>query len=240
VSWRRELLGGLLFLGLLALLSFAHLAWGGRPLARLLQSELYALLGGRLSSGSLPSADPLVAVLARENARLNELLALRARLPGATQAALVTRREPETWWTSMEVEFAISGPPPKGTAVVLSAQGLLGTLESQAIVVSEEGGQAFCRGTVALLSSPKSQLSVVVGESQSPFLLEGRGGASFALRPVTSGAARAISSGEAVQTSGLGKLYSKGLQVAQVDRDTRWATFSALAGTPSEVLLWWR
>lgn len=241
MSWKSELGQGLGMLALLALLSFGHLVWGGEPLPVLLQRNLYVLAGGRFARQAPPAPpDPLISVLGAENERLNELLALRSRLPGTAYAAVVVRREPETWWRELEVEFAIAGPPPQGTAIVLTPQGLIGTLDDDALVVVQEAGQTFCRGTIRLLSSPETQLSVVVGEGEADFLLEGRGGAEFALRPVTSGAAKAIAPGDAVQTSGLGKLYSKGLQVAQVSRDARLAFFSSLASTPPEVLLWWR
>jgi cell shape-determining protein MreC len=228
-------------LALLALVSFGHLAWGGAPLPTLLQRNLYLLAGGRFFQKA-PAAppDPLIAMLGTENERLHELLALRSRLPGKANAAVVARREPETWWSELVVEFAVTGPAPTGTAIVLTPQGLIGTLESDALVVVREAGQTFCRGTVRLLSSQETQLSVVVGEGESAFLLEGRGGSELALRPLTSGAEKAISPGDPVQTSGLGKLYSKGLQVAQVARDPHLAMFTSLASTPPEVLLWWR
>lgn len=243
MSWRTEILSALALLGVLAIASFAHLAWGGQPLATLLHRNLYVLVGGRLAVApdSAAQPDPRVRLLGDENRRLHELLALRSRLPGVAHAAVVARREPDTWWSELEVEFAIpSAPPPPGTAMVLTPHGLVGTLDSDALVMVEEAGRSFYRGKVSLLSSPQTQLSVVVGEGESPFLLEARGGASFALRPVTSGAGKAVAPGDPVQTSGLGKLYSKGLQVAQVDKDTRWAVFSTLQATPSEVLLWWR
>ena len=186
--------------------------------------------------------DPLLNVLGEENERLHELLALRSRLPGVAQAAKVVRREPDTWWTQLEVEFAAppADLPATGTAIVLTPQGLIGTLESDELLVIKEQGQTFCRGTVALLSSQETQLSVVVGEQQAPFLLEGKGGLDFALRPVVSGAEKAIATGDSVLTSGLGQLYSKGLQVGIVGKDSQRATFTACASTPDEVLLWWR
>jgi cell shape-determining protein MreC len=233
----------LILLGVLSAVSFSHLAWDGRPLPALLQRNFYVLLGGRLADPlSSQQPDPLAEALGQENKRLHELLALRSRLPGVTQAATVVRREPETWWNVLEVEFAlaVSGPPPQATAIVLTPQGLIGTLETRSLIVVTENGQSFCRGTVNLLSSPETQLSVVVGEQQAPFLLEGRGGADFALRPVTSVAEKSVVSGDPVQTSGLGQLYSKGLLVGVVSKDSRWAKFSTCAATPSEVLLWWR
>lgn len=184
----------------------------------------------------------MVTVLGEENERLHQLLALRGRLPGVVQAARVVRREPDTWWETMEIELALSaqGPPPPGTAVVLTAQGLIGRLEGKSLVLVEQGPDSYYRGTIHLLSSSETQLSVVVGEEESPFLLEGRGGADFGLRPVTSGAEKTVGPGDAVQTSGLGHLYSKGLQVAVVGGDPHWAVFSSCATTPAEVVLWWR
>lgn len=231
-------------LGLLLLLtavSFGHLAVGGQPFPTLLRNNLYVLLGGRhLAERESPQQDPLVAVLSQENQRLHEQLSLRARLPGEARVAQVVRREPETWWGSLEVEFAGSPPSPRGTAVVLTSQGLIGSLDGSAVTIVGEGDRSFCRGTVVLLSSPESQLSVVVGETQAPFLLQGRGGDLFTLKPVTSGAERAIAAGDSVLTSGLGQLYSQGLKVGLVTRDGKGATFSPCAFTPSEVVLWWR
>jgi cell shape-determining protein MreC len=243
VKWRSELLTTLALLVLLGAISFAHLAWNGQPLLRLLHHNFYVLLGGRVAAVA-PSdqPDPLLTVLGEENERLHQLLALRSRLPGVAQAAKVVRREPDTWWTQLEVEF-VANPadlPATGTAIVLTPQGLIGTLESDQLVVIKGQAQAFYRGTVALLSSPETQLSVVVGEEEAPFLLEGKGGLDFALRPVVSGAENAIAAGDSVLTSGLGQLYSKGLQVGTVGKDSQRATFSTCASTPDEVLLWWR
>ena len=243
MKWRNELISVFGILVVLAVLSFGHRAWGGVPLASVLQHQLFSLLGGSMAAqSSSRGPDPLVAVLGQENERLHQQLALRARLPGVVQFAQVVRREPETWWTSVEVELALStqGPPPSHTAVVLTPQGLIGTLEGKDLVMVEQGPQSYYRGTVHLLSSPETQLSVTVGQNEAPFLLEGRGGPEFAMRPVTSGAEKTVEPGDAVQTSGLGRLYSKGLQVAVVGGDLRWAGFSSCASTPAEVVLWWR
>ncbi len=241
MNWRRELW---LVLGLCALwggLSYAHLLWGGRPLARQAQHALYGLLGGR--AGKLPASrpDPMRETLAGENQRLHALLALRSRMPGTATAAAVTRREPDTWWSELTLEFSPpKGGLPQGTAMVLTPQGLIGTVEPEAIRSLRSGQGIYCQATVRLLSSAETQLSVVVGDSRAPFLLEGKGGAEFTLRPVTSEAEKGVQTGDVVLTSGLGQLYSAGLQVALVGKNPRRADFSSLNASPAEVLLWWR
>lgn len=239
---KREAATTLVLLLLLLVVSFGHLVWGGQPLPQLLQRNLFTLLGGRFTPPAVGTlSDPLVATLSQENQRLHQQLSLRARLPDTAQIALVVRREPETWWSAMEVEFGEAPPPGKETAVVLSAQGLIGSLDASTVILRKQvGGGSAARGTVVLLSSPETQLSVVVGPSEAPFLLQGRGGNQFSLKPVTSGADKTISPGDSVVTSGLGQLYSKGLQVATVSRDGKGAVFSSCAATPSEVVLWWR
>lgn len=241
MRWKTGGLSLLVMLVTLGVLSFSHLVWGGRPLAEVWQQNLYVLLGGRsITVPTNASSDPVRQVLAEENRRLRETLALSSRLPGTVLAARVARREPQTWWSQLQVEFVIPGgktvPAP---AIVLTPQGVIGRLEHDSVATFEEGGQMLARGTVELLSSPQTQLSVVVGEKETPFLLEGRGGSELALRPVTSGAPTSIAVGEPIVTSGLGTLYSRGLQVAVV-KDASWATFTSCSSTPAEVLLWWR
>lgn len=243
MNWRRELALLVLLASIWGGLSFGHLAWGGQPLSRAVQRGLYGLLGGRAASGPAERpADPSRDVLRQENERLHELLALRSRLPGVSAAAAVLRREPDTWWSELLIEFS---PPseglPKGTAVVLTPQGLIGTVEADQVRrLQGDSGRPICQATVRLLSSADTQLSVAVGSAQAPFLLEGKGAAEFALRPVTSEAEKQALPGDAVLTSGLGRLYSKGLQVGVVGKNSRRATFSTLAATPAEVVLWWR
>lgn len=238
----REGLRLLLVAGLLAALSFTP-GPQSQSLPKWLSHRFYLAVGGRLAPPRTPpAADPLRGVLQAENDRLHALLALSERLPGEVRSAWVARREPDRWWRDLEVEIPIAGPPPpNGVALVLTTEGLIGTLESQRLLLSKIGGRTLARGTVTLLSAPGHQLSVVAGPGEQPFLLEGRGGANLALRPISGGAEKEVSPGDAVLTSGLGRLYrSRGLVVGEVDSDVHWARFSALASTPSEVLLWWR
>ena len=231
---------------LLATVSFDHVVTGGQAWPRRISQGFYLLLGGRWLPTSENQqgrvADPLRAAVERENERLSSLLALDGRLTGERRAARVVRREPDRWWSELEIEFPILGPaPPRGTALVLTPQGLIGTLESERFVLGEVQGVRVARGTVSLLSGAGHQLSVMVGPDEQPFLLEGRGGPGLALRPVSGAAEKSVMMGDPVVTSGLGNLYrSRGLPIAQVEEDVHWARFSALASTPSEVVLWWR
>lgn len=245
MKWKGELVTFVLMAAVLCAVSFSHLAWGGRSLPKSVQQNVYVLLGGRISA-SQPARgqDPVTGVLLEENRRLHELLALRARLEGRVVSADVTRREPETWWSELEVEFELpESPSPwwkEKAAVVLTSRGAIGRLEGETVSLSRTArGQSLARGTVTLLSSPQTQLSVVVGEKATPFLLEGKGTGELALRPVVSGAESLIGAGDPVVTAGLGQLYSQGLQVGLV-KDAKWATFTSCASTPAEVLLWWR
>ena len=228
---------------LLAALSLLFAPGGQVRLAAWLSHHLHLAVRGRSAPPpSLLAADPLRSVLQAENDRLHALLSLRERLSGEVRAARVVRREPDLWWTELVVEMRVAGSaPPHGTALVITPEGLIGTLESRHMIVVGEGESKLARGTVKLLSAPGHQLSVMVGPSEQPFLLEGRGDARLALRPVSGGAEKEILPGDAVVTSGLGRIYSsRGLRVAAVDSDTHWARFSALSATPAEVLLWWR
>lgn len=228
---------------LLAAVSFAHLSVGGQAWPRRISQGFYHLLGGRWTeSSAVRGTDPLRAVVERENERLSSLLALEGRLTGERRAARVVRREPDRWWSELEIEFPILGPaPPSGTALVLTPGGLIGALESEHLLIADVKGERVARGTVSLLSGAGHQLSVVVGPDEQPFLLEGRGGSSLALRPVSGAAEKSVVGGDPVVTSGLGNLYrSRGLPIAQVEEDVHWARFSALTSTPSEVILWWR
>ncbi len=245
----REGLRLLIVAGLLAALSFTPAPQSQSPprtrstMVQWLSHRFYLAVGGRLAPPRNPPAtDPLRGVLRAENDRLHALLALGQRLPGEVRTAWVVRREPDRWWRDLEVEIPILGPPPpNGAALVLTSEGLIGTLESQRLVMARIGERTLARGTVTLLSAPGHQLSVVTGPGEQPFLLEGRGGANLALRPISGGAEKEIIPGDAVLTSGLGRLYrSRGLVIGEVDSDVHWARFSTMASTPSEVLLWWR
>ncbi len=231
---------------LLASVSLGHLVSGGQPWPRRISQGFYLLVGGRWNSSegvtNARAADPLRVALEQENQRLSSLLALDGRLSGERRAAKVVRREPERWWSELEVEFPVQGSvPPSGAALVLTPEGLIGTVENDRIVLKESSGKVFARATVSLLSGAGHQLSVGVGPDEQPFLLEGRGGASLALRAVNGTAEKSVLPGDVVVTSGLGTVYrSRGLPIARVDGDVRWAKFSALSSTPSEVLVWWR
>jgi hypothetical protein len=238
MSYRTELMASLGVLAVLGVVSFGHLLWGGTPAARLWHDKLYTVLGGRIEAQQPgPARENVTAALQSENQRLHQLLGLKARLPGFTQAARVVRREPDTWWEALELEFAQPTQPlPQGVALVLSSQGLIGTLDTADLTHKDE----VYRGRAILLSSSRTQLSVIVGEREAPFLLQGRGGAELALRPVTSGAEKGVSMGDSVLTSGLGQLYSRGLLIGHVGREPGVAIFSACASSPPEVVLWWR
>lgn len=239
---RKELLGALATL--VFLLAFSWPFLGTDHDASILGAAdraIYILAGGRFQAPPPAGSYPVSSLLREENASLHQLLSLRSRLSGRVLAARVTRRDPDTWWSYLTVEFlSPQAPPPKATAVVITPQGVIGSLDSADILIVQSGDERFCRGRVRLLSSPETQLSAVVGNLESPFLLEGRGGPALSLRPVTSGAEDQIQESDGVRTSGLGDLYSKGLQVGTVDKDRHFASFTALPSTPVEVLIWWR
>ncbi len=239
---KNELLGALLTLLVLLVFSWPFLANSPETsLFALADRALYSLAGGRFHTPPSARTYPVSSSIREENASLHQLLSLRSRLSGQVVAARVTRRDPDSWWSFLTVEFdSPEANPPKETAMVLTPQGVIGSLDNADIVLVQSGDERFFRGRVRLLSSPETQLSVVVGDRQSPFLLEGRGGPALSLRPVTSGAEDQIVESDGVRTSGLGHLYSKGLQVGTVDKDRQFATFTALPSTPAEVLIWWR
>lgn len=243
MNWRRELGIGLA-LGILlwAVSSFLSTQWGRIATFRARQC-FYGLLGAQ----SDKAADPLdkhyalpLNVLIDENKRLNELLSLSDRVSSRAIGARTLARDPNTWWSQLLVEFKLEGKPPKGIALVLTPQGAIGTLDSRTVILSGDESTLYCLGTVSLLSSAKTQLSVEIGESRIPFLLEGRGGPTFSLRPILNGGEARVRPGDLIYSSEPSKIFTRGLPLGRVEEDVRWGSFTSLGGTPSEVLLWWK
>lgn len=243
MSWRRELSIGLALVVLLwAISSFLSTEWGRRTTFKARQC-FYGLLGAQGDE----AADRLVQgytlplnVLIDENKRLNELLSLSHRVSARAIGARTLVREPNTWWSQLLVEFKLEGKPPKGIALVLTPQGAIGTLDSRTVILSGDESARYCFGTVSLLSSAKTQLAVEIGESRIPFLLEGRGGPTFSLRPILNGGEARVRSGDLIYSAEPSKIFARGLPLGRVEEDVRWGSFTSLDGTPSEVLLWWK
>lgn len=207
----------------------------GEGLSSHLSTLARQLLGARFDHSQRESRSyPISAAVKAENSRLYELLSLGKRLDGVTAVALVSRRDPDSWWARMTVEFA-SPQRPQTTAMVLTPGGVIGSLDPQSIVELEPDVYS---ARVELLTAPTAQLSVLAGERELPFLLEGRGSSQFKLRAVTS--ETAPQDGGTVKTAGLGEVFARGLVVGQLNPKSGGATATPLAHTPSEVLLWWR
>lgn len=192
----------------------------------------------RHTSGEKPPAGrfPVDPVLAEENARLQGLLSLSKRLEGQTVLARVTNRAPDSWWSQMGLVLEGESELPSGTAMVLTAEGLLGTVSEGSFHTAQ--GRTFAKAD--LLTTPGRQISVLVGIKERPYLLQGQGTEFFSLRAVTSNQAT-LSPGAVVKTAGQGQQLARGLVVGQVTTSKETATLAqAPAATPAEVLLWWR
>lgn len=224
----------------LGLLQVVFLKLSGQELSQTLNRGCRQLLGAHYEEAQISNRSNyrLPEALSAENSRLHGLTALAERVHGRADVARVARRDADNWWAQMTVEFT-ADEPPQGTAMVLTPGGVVGSLLSESVVLLSAGQPAVYSGQVDLLTAPGSQVSVLVGDDEVPYLLEGTGAKSLRLRPVTSGQPPSAP-GTSVKTAGLGEIFARDMVVAKVEKSAKSMAATPLESTPSEVLLWWR
>lgn len=140
---------------------------------------------------------------AQETARLRALLQFKEQHPYRTLAARVIGRDPGRWFSTVLVDRGAADGVSRNDPVVTS-DGLVGH------VIETAGGWA----RVLLVQDPRSAVGVVVERSREAGVAEGRGRSLLRVTYLSRDAD--VRPGDQVTTSGLGRIYPRGLPVGTV------------------------
>lgn len=141
--------------------------------------------------------------LKKENERLRDLLKFKSEIPGKAVPARVIAHDVTPWRKTVVLDKGSSQGIKKRMAVV-NAQGLVGRVIEAAPFSSR----------VILLLDPESRVSVLFQESRDSGVAEGDG--SSLLRVTRIDRDSTVKVGDIVTSSGLGKVYPKGMPVGMV------------------------
>jgi rod shape-determining protein MreC len=154
--------------------------------------------------------------------RLKKLYALQAKYSSTSRVAQIFARDPTSWFKTVLVNQGKKAGVSKDMAVVTS-EGVVGRV----IEVSASTAK------VLLITDPNCALDVIVQRSRSQGIMEGKVGESCILKYVQK--SEDVQVGDRVITSGLGRIFPKGLvagTVTQVERK-RPGIFQYIEVTPS-------
>jgi len=188
----------------------------------------YVGLIGRASEAEilrdrLAGAERRAAILeeaGRENARLRQLLGLRARIDRPTIAAETIGRD-----TAHSYEaITINRGSRDGVVVNIPA------VAANGVVVGRVVHVAPYTATVQLITDPKSAVGAKVVRTSAPGVVHGAGGATLELRYVTS--LEDVEVGDLVVTSGDDSIYPAGLEIGRVVRALQGAPVPGLPRLP--------
>jgi rod shape-determining protein MreC len=139
----------------------------------------------------------------QENARLQQLVSMSDRLSYQTIGARVTARTPNFLANIIYIDRG-SSDGVSINAPVLSGNGIIGRV----ILVSDHHSQ------VQLITNTDASMGVMLDQSRTPGVLKGTG--EFQLELHYIGNAQAVVPGEVVISSGLDKIFPKGIVVGAV------------------------
>jgi len=142
--------------------------------------------------------------LKKENERLRKLVDFKKELPGKTIPARVIGRDLMPWRRTILIDKGSANGIKKQMAVV-NAEGLVGRV----IEVAPFSAR------IILLLDPQSRVSTLFQESRDSGVAEGDG-SSF-LRVTHIDRESAVKVGDRVVSSGMGKVYPKGIPIGQVE-----------------------
>jgi rod shape-determining protein MreC len=140
---------------------------------------------------------------AQETARLRALLQFKDQQPYRTLAAHVIGRDPDRWFSTVLVDRGAADGVSHNDPVVTS-DGLVGH------VIETGGGWS----RVLLIQDPRSAVGVIVERSREAGVAEGRGQPLLRVTYLSRDAD--IRPGDAVATSGLGRIYPRGVSVGTI------------------------
>ena len=140
---------------------------------------------------------------AKENVRLNHLLAFTERVPFRTLGARVIGRDASNWYQSLQIDRG-SADGLRPDLAVLNADGLIGKITT---VTRAEA-------RVLLLTDPTCKASALLQTSREPGIVAGTDKAGLQMTYVSRAAT--IHPNEPVLSSGLGGVFPKGILIGTV------------------------
>lgn len=145
--------------------------------------------------------------LARENARLTQMLGWQQRQPWRMKLGRVVLRDPANWWRTVQIDLG-SRDGIKPNMPVLTTQGLIGRVESVALT----------RSQVVLIGDPKCRVSAMIQNPASDSGVLGNASPlDRELIDLTHLSRNAIiKPGQKVVTSGLGEIFPKGIEIGTI------------------------
>lgn len=152
-----------------------------------------------------------IAELARENARLRQLLGWQQQTPWRLKLANVVLRDPANWWRTVQIDLG-SRDGLRENLAVLTTDGLVGRVASV----------GYTRSQVVLLGDPNCRVSAMVENEAfdtGVITLGGLFDGSFVELSYLSRNAN-LKPGQSVVTSGMGGLFPKGILIGKIV-DTR-------------------
>jgi rod shape-determining protein MreC len=166
---------------------------GARRQNNFLQNRVAALEGELVRLGELE----------RENARLTELLSLRPRLEGTIYGARVIARDPGPLSMTLTIDRGERDQVRRGMAV-LTPQGVVGQVV--------EASHAAAR--VVLLTDHNSGIDAIVQRSRARGIVQGGTDGSCSMNYLSRDADVVV--GDRVVTSGLDRVFPKGIVIGEV------------------------
>ncbi|MEQ8225643.1 MAG: rod shape-determining protein MreC [Candidatus Eremiobacterota bacterium] len=137
-----------------------------------------------------------------ENKRLRELLDFKNSLPLETLAAQVISREPNSWFQSITIDKG-DRDGIKKDMIVIDNNGLIGRV----MVVSHQSSK------VMLLLDNESAVPAIIRETRNSGIIYGSGQKCEMKYIIPD---KSIKTGYTVETSGLGKIYPKGITIGYI------------------------
>ena len=158
-----------------------------------------------------------------ENSRLRVLLDLRSRLPYASTSA----------------EVIGSSPGAESNAIVIDKGADAGLLQDQAVITPEGVAGKIVTvyahtAQVLLISDPAAGAGALVEKTRAQGVLKGQGGGLCRLNYIMNG--EAVAAGDTVLTSGLDRVFPKGLVLGTVAKVTSGNIYKQVVVRPAVAL----
>jgi rod shape-determining protein MreC len=145
--------------------------------------------------------------IARENARLRQLLGWQQRSPWRLKLANVVLRDPANWWRTVQIDLGAKDGVRTNLAV-LTPEGLVGRVASVGLTRSE----------VVLVGDPNCRVAALVENDQrNEGVIESAGPLDSSLLTLDYlSKDAALKPGQAVLTSGLGGVFPRGIPIGHI------------------------
>jgi rod shape-determining protein MreC len=207
-SARLKLAIGSLFLPLFGLASYSHQVGDKTGEVLVPRSELARQNEALRREQQQHRLESLQAgEMARENARLRNLLGWQQKAPWKLKLARVVLREPANWWRTVQIDLG-SRDGARVNLAVLTAEGLVGRIASV----------SFTRSQVVLLGDPDCKAAALVEDgARDTGVIEDASALDSALVTMAYLPKDAnLKPGQRVLTSGLGGIFPKGIPIGKI------------------------